>query len=180
MAAKRSKKKKTVLPLILMVVAVALIIVLAGSYYVCHSETFDEMDRRSYFGITKDSQAAMIVNDKVLDDLALVRDGRIYIDYDTVSTYFNSSFFWQEDDGRMLLTLPEGTKTWAVDDANEVIQIEDVIYISADCVKENSDIDMEIFDEPKRVVARTNWKNITAETVLEDTVVRFRGGPKAE
>lgn len=180
MAAKRSRRKKTVLPLILMLAAVALIIVLAGGYFVTHSESGREMDKRSYYGITGDSQAALVVNDKVLDAFGLVRDGRIYLDYDTVSSTFNGGFFWEEDERQMLLTMPSGTLKWSVDESEEVILIDDTIYISADCVMENSDIDMEIFDNPSRIVARTNWKNIAAETMVEDAPVRFRGGPKSE
>ena len=180
MAAKRSRQKKTVLPLILMIAAVALIIVLAGGYFVRHSETYNEMDKNSYFGIVKDSQAALIVNDKILDTFGLVRDGRVYLDYDTVSQFFNSGFFWEEDQRQMLLTMPSGTQKWSVGETEDVILEDDTIYISADCVKENSDIDMEILEAPHRIVARTNWKNIAAETMLEDAVVRFRGGPKAE
>ncbi len=165
------------------IIMILVIVVIAGFAYVLYSrksETKDEMDKMNYYGLESDGQAALVVDDRILDAKGLVRDGNIYIDYPTVTKTFNSGFYWETSTEQLLLALPEGTLSWTVSDGEELIREGDTLYISAECVQENSDIDMTILEDPHRVVARTSWDNLAAETVLEDDEIRYRGGPKSE
>ena len=106
-------------------------------------------------------------------------DGIIYIDYQTVWNYFNSGFYWEEGRAQLMLTLPEGTLSWTPDDGSSAVILgeDGTPYISAACIQENSDIDLTIYQDPDRVVARTDWSGIEARTVTENTPVRYPGRP---
>ena len=166
-------------PFLAAIVAVALIVGAAFLLFEKASTNSREMDRNSYYGLTADDQAALVVNDTLLDTHGIVREGRVYIDYPTAWRYFNRSFYWEADTRQMLLTLPDGTHSWSLGD-EDLIEIDGTPYLSASCIRENSDIDMSILKEPHRIVARTAWSNVAAERILEDTVVRNRADRKGE
>ena len=179
---RRSRRgKRSLLPAVIFAVIGVLIIGTAAFIYNRHSFTYDQMDLNSYFGLTSEKEAALVVNDAVLETKGLVKNDKIYIDYGTVEQYLNPGFFWESGSEKLLLTLPDGTKTWTPgDESKAVLKDGDTVYISADCIGENSDIDVEVYQDPWRVVARTRWTNLTAETVKKDDVIRFRGGPKSD
>lgn len=167
--------------MILLAVVAAVVVGAAVFLYSRYSETDAVMDKSLYYGFTSTDQAALVVNDEILGSFGIVRDGKIYIDYNAVSQYFNSDFYWDSSVNSLLLTMPSGTQAWSPEDGSgNVLSENGDIYISADCVENYSDIDMQTFSDPYRVVARTAWNNITAETVTADTAVRYRGGPKSE
>ena len=174
-------KKRSPLPILFSIVAVIAIIYAAVVLFERASTSNREMDLNLYYGISSDEQAALVVNDTILDVKGLVQNGMIYIDYPTVWNSLNNSFYWEPQDMTMLLTLPSGTLAWTPDDGSNVLLLKDgVPYLSADCIRENSDIDMEILTEPYRVVARTDWANVTAERITQDAAVRNRPDKKGE
>ena len=176
------RKKKSPKPVIAGLIAAAVLVGIGGFAINRYAPTGEQMDKEEYYGLTDASQAALVVNDQVLEEKGLVSDGSIYIDYQTAWNYFNSGFYWDAGQSTLMLTLPAGTSTWtAGDGSGAVILGEDgTPYISADCIRENSDIDLEIYQEPDRIVARTNWDGLETRTAGEDTAVRYRGGPKSE
>lgn len=175
------KKKRSPLPVIFSLAAV--VAILGGAVYLFeHASTNSrEMDKSAYYGLASDEQAALIVNDTILETKGVVRDGKIYIDYPTVWKQFNSSFYWEPQNAEMLLTLPEGTFIWRPDDGTGALNLIDgVPYLSAELIRDFSDIDLEIIQEPHRVVARTNWTNVAVERITQNTVVRNRADKKGE
>lgn len=176
------RKKKSPVPVVVSLLAAAVIVGIGGFAMNRYAPTGKHMDKNEYYGLTDDTQAALVVDDQVLESRGVAVEGEIYVDYRTVWDYFNSGFYWDAAQGTLMLTLPAGTVTWTVGDGSgAVILGEDGSpYISAQIIRENSDIDMEIYQEPNRVVARTKWTGLTAMNVTEDTQVRYRGGPKSE
>lgn len=176
--ARRKRRKRSPLPVILLLAAAVLIAFAVIRVYPMLSESAADADLNAYFGVTE-GQAAIVVNDEIIDSKGIVQDGTIYLDYETVREYLNDHFLWDDASGQMLLTLPSGTEKWKDGDGTLLLKDEKP-YISADCVKKNSDIDMEIFQNPDRIVARTKWDNIPTEVLTEDSVVRLTGGKKGE
>ncbi len=176
------RKKKSPVPVIAGVIAAAVIVGIGGFAVNRYAPTDERIDSREYYGLTGESQAALVVNGQVLEEKGLLSDGIIYIDYQTVWNYFNSGFYWEEGRAQLMLTLPEGTLSWTPDDGSSAVILgeDGTPYISAACIQENSDIDLTIYQDPDRVVARTDWSGIEARTVTENTPVRYRGGPKSE
>ena len=54
------------------------------------------MNKSEYYGLSSGDQAALIVDDEVLETKGLVIDGTIYVDYKTVWDELNSGFYWDE------------------------------------------------------------------------------------
>ena len=76
-----------------------------------YSPTGKKMDKSEYYGLSSGDQAALIVNDEVLEEKGLVIDGEVYVDYMTVWNYLNSGYYWEAGASQLLLTLPAGTNT---------------------------------------------------------------------
>lgn len=176
--ARRRRRRRSPLPVIFLLAAAVLIAFAVIRIYPSLSESAAAADLDTYFGI-KDGQAAIVVNDEIIDDKGIVQGDTIYLDYKTVRGYLNDLFLWDEASGQMLLTLPSGTMKWKNGDGTLLVK-DGEPYISASCVKENSDIDMNILSSPERVVARTKWDNIPTEVLTEDSVVRLNAGKKGE
>ena len=178
---RKKKKRRSPLPVLLCIALVIGIVAVAMHFFEENSTNKNVMDTAAYYGVTDGTEAPLIVNDQILDERGMIRDGKIYIDYDVVCSYFSGGFYWESATNQMLMTLPSGTSVWTPDDGSgNLIREGDTLYLSADCVKENSDIDLEILENPSRVVARTTWKNVTAETVTVDTQIRARSDKKSE
>ena len=180
----KRKRKRSAAPLYLSLILIAAAVWLAahffkpgtprGSKHIAHA-----MDRLEYYGLTSEEEAPIMVNDTILDVRGLVRNGKVYLDYNTVFNYLNSGFYWEAASSSLLLTEPSGTSRWT--EADEELLLENGLpYVLADTVKEHSDIDMEILADPNRVVARTRWTDLTAYQATETGVVRYRGATKSE
>ena len=178
---RRRRKRPNIMPVLVCLAAVIVIIYLAMFLFRKASVNEDMMDGMAYYGLASEEEAAIIVDDRILELKGIVRDGEIYIPYGAVWNTMNSSYYWESTTEQLLLTLPTGTNTWSVGDGTGVLLKENgKLYVKASNIKENSDIDMQILEDPKRVVARTKWNNLAAEQVQEDTPVRFWAGPKSE
>ena len=176
------QKRRSPLPIIICLVIIAAIIGIGGFFINRYTPTDTEMNKNEYYGLTSEEEAALILNGQVLEEKGLVADGTVYISYSDVWNYLNSGFYWDAQAGQLMLTLPSGTLTWTPEDGSGAVILgsDGNPYISAECVKENSDIDLEIYSEPNRVVARTQWDGVRTATVTEMAQVRYRGGPRSE
>lgn len=176
------QKRRSPLPIIICLVIIAAIIGIGGFFIDRYTPTDTEMNKNEYYGLTSEEEAALILNGQVLEEKGLVADGTVYISYSDVWNYLNSGFYWNAQAGQLMLTLPSGTLTWTPGDGSGAVILgsDGSPYISAECVKENSDIDLEIYSEPNRVVARTQWDGVRTATVTETAQVRYRGGPRSE
>ena len=176
------QKRRSPLPIIICLVIIAAIIGIGGFFINRYTPTDTEMNKNEYYGLTSEEEAALILNGQVLEEKGLVADGTVYISYSDVWNYLNSGFYWDAQAGQLMLTLPSGTLTWTPEDGSGAVILgsDGSPYISAECVKENSDIDLEIYSEPNRVVARTQWDGVRTATVTETAQVRYRGGPRSE
>lgn len=176
------QKRRSPLPIIICLVIIAAIIGIGGFFINRYTPTDTEMNKNEYYGLTSEEEAALILNGQVLEEKGLVADGTVYISYSDVWNYLNSGFYWDAQAGQLMLTLPSGTLTWTPEDGSGAVILgsDGNPYISAECVKENSDIDLEIYSEPNRVVARTQWDGVRTATVTETAQVRYRGGPRSE
>lgn len=159
---------------------VIILIVLAASFlYTRFSASNDRMDAAEYFGISE-GQAALICDDNVLDDKGIVQNGNVYLPFDTVRSHFNAGFYREESKNEVILTLPDGTLEFPADDGSgNVLTIDGTLYMNAETVKDNSDIDMEIYQNPARVTARTSWDSLQAKQAVDKGELRSEASLKS-
>lgn len=180
MAKRRKKKRKSPIPILISLIVAVLIVIVIALFFNKYSGSTEKMSASSYFGIQAGDEAALIVNGEKLDEKGKVVNGKIYVDFTTAWNYLNSGFYYDSNKQQLLLTLPSGTLTWTADDGSgNLIMIDGTPYISAECIRDNSDIDLTTYSDPNRLVARNEWEDVKTASVTEDTEVRYRGGPKS-
>ena len=59
---------------------------------------------KKYYGIEKDGQLGITVDNKVVEAKGKLSDGKVYVAYDVVRDYINSRFYW--DSTNQLSSIP--------------------------------------------------------------------------
>ncbi len=185
---------KKVIPVI---VAIALIIVVVGvsfgkQIYDKYSYGQDWEDLNEYYTVISKDQVPMVLNSAIIPESAKEIDGTVYFDYDTVCEYFTGRFYIDSNENLLLYTNPETTFTTEIgtdvySDGSEeksfpsvIAQIKgDTLYIAVDYVKMFVNFSYELFDDPMRMVAYTEWDTTKYADINKETKVRKKGGVKA-
>ena len=178
----------TVTGLIFLVLAVGVITMLVKRY-VPSRET---MDGNTYFGVTEGDQAALIVNRVLAEEKLKTADDRYYVEDAVVGKYINGRFYWDDKQKVMLYTLPTevfqivpDTKEYqtsaGVQQTDYVIlkSIGDSYYLDLEFIKQYSDMEYTVYENPNRVVIQTEWPEFQQVTVKKDSEIRQKGGIKS-
>ena len=170
---RRKKNRSKIIFTGILLAAVCVIVITAVVLFQKRSE-----DPKTYFSVSGDNRTALVVNGEVLEEQGVLSGGSAYVDYDTCHAYFNAGFYWEEATEELLLTLPEKTYRWAAGDVlsgGEAAWIrgdDGSILIAEACIREYSDIDMDRFEDPARIVAWTDWKDLRETAAVKDTQLR--------
>lgn len=62
---------------------------------------------KKYYGIEKDGQLGITVDNKVVEAKGKLSDGKAYVAYDVVRDYINSRFYWDSNENVLLYMLPK-------------------------------------------------------------------------
>lgn len=135
-------------------------------------------------------QSAIILQDEMVEEKAVIREGICYFDLATVHKYLNEIFY--ADMGENLLLYTNATETVTAKlgesaytttagpvDAGYVVAYAegDVVYVAADYVKQYTNFSYEIYEH--RVQVNTLWGSSEVATVKKATAVREKGGVKS-
>lgn len=178
----------TVLCLIVLVLAAGVITMLIKRY----APSKEKMDGEEYFQITEADEAALIVNNVLEEEKVKVIDGRYYVEDAVVGKYINSRFYWDDKQKVMLYTLPteefqivpdtqEYQTTQGTQTTGYVIlkSQQDAYYLDLEFIKSYTDMEYTVYENPARVVIRTNWNDKQMVTVSKKSKVRQKGGIKS-
>ncbi len=150
------------------------------------------MSAEDYFGVLGEDEAAVIVQDHVAQERALILDGSVYIDYTLVQRELNSRFHWDASAGLLLFTTAEqvfefapNSTAYTVDgesfDAGyEVLKTTSAgMFLSATFMQQYSDLKCEVFDVPSRVLITFGSTQIEQAEMKRGSAVRYQGGIKS-
>lgn len=178
----------TVIGLIFLVLAAGVITMLVKRY----APSRETMDGNTYFGVTEGDQAALIVNRVLAEEKLKTADGRYYVEDAVVGKYINGRFYWDDKQKVMLYTLPTevfqivpDTKEYqtsaGVKQTDYVIlkSIGDSYYLDLEFIKQYSDMEYTVYENPNRVVIQTEWSEFQQVTVKKDSEIRQKGGIKS-
>ncbi len=183
---------KKIIPVLIAVVLILIIGAgtVAGMLYEKYSYSKERADLTAYFQV-QGEEKAIFLQDERIPEKAVVKNGRCYLDMDTVTTYFNEIFYADVNEQILLYTTPTevikagfGSTVMNVDGVDmdlgyEIAYTEnDVIYIALDYVKMYTNLSYEIFDRHMQIY--NEWGIKTVATVKKDTAIRLRGGVKSE
>ena len=152
----------------------------------------ERADLDEYYGIKSENQLAVVVNNGILEPGGMLSDGKAYVEYSLVRDYINERFYWDPNENTLLYTLPNdvvsvgvGNKEYSVSKAKNsvdytILRTEgSTAYIALDFVKQYTDMDYEVYDNPGRVMICTETGTTTVAEVKRETQVRYQGGVKS-
>ena len=184
---KRQRMIRFVLLIILIIAAIAGIIL-----WKRYSPSKEQYDMKKYYGIEKDGQVGITVDNKVVEAEGKLAGGKVYVAYNIVRDYINSRFYWDPNENVLLYMLPEdmisvdvGSKDYSISKKKKsedyvILKTEgNTAYIALDFVQQYTNIDYEVSNNPDHVMIRTKWGKTDVATVKKNTLVRYQGGVKS-
>lgn len=152
----------------------------------------EKMDGSEYFSLDGSDEAALVVNRELKEEKVKIIDGRYYLKDTVVGEYINGRFYWDEKNQVMLYTLPaemfqispdttEYQTSQGVQSTDYVILRSegDSCYLDLEFIQQYTDMECQTFDDPARLVIRTEWEEETMVTAEKDTEIRQKGGIKS-
>ena len=183
---RRNSNALMVLVVVLLIVVVAAVGVLTAAIK-RHTPSDTRMDLNTYYGLEKEDDVALVLQNTVSETKGKWMDGRVYLDYDTVSNVLGGRFYWEADSSQMLYTTPNEILAIAPvngenkDEGYKIIrQTEDKIYLALDFIQKYMKITSTVTESPNKAVIRYEWGSEKVVKAKEDTVLRYRGGIKSD
>lgn len=195
------RMKKRIILILVPVVLIIIILAAAfgGKLWERFSYSREHADLNEYFGLTQDSNCAIVLQDEILDDMAKFVHGTHYFTLSTVEKYFTDRFYVNADEQVLLFTtdtdvikvnIGENSNTMYVSDVPQEIGSTDpnymaafydgdVLYIGADYVKKFANFEYYGFTEPEHIQVYTQWDEYTSARLTKKTAVRYQGGVKS-
>ena len=104
---RRKSGRRFLFPLLLL----CMFVCTAGAVILIHryTPTNARMSWQDYFGDLTADEAAIVLQDELIDRRALVSDGELYLPYPIVEESLNSRFYWDDASTKMLFTTAEQT-----------------------------------------------------------------------
>ncbi|WP_310604418.1 glycosyl hydrolase family 18 protein [Anaerosporobacter sp.] len=163
-------KQKIRLALISIILLLGIVITAAIVVYNKFAPSKEVMDLYEYYKATDNEEVVLVLQNSIYEQRGQIIDGQIYVDYDTVTTYFNKRFYWDNNESLLVYTTPTeiikaevGSKDYYINKSKKsmnypIAKMEDgVVYIALDYVKEFSDIEYTLYENPNRIVVSYIW-----------------------
>ncbi len=190
---------KKVFPVVIVLVLIAVIggIVVKDIYDRKYAPSKEFLDYASELGLGAD-EYSITLNDELLDSsrLGISVDGHVYLDADTVMESVNSRFYYDQNENILIYSFPTAmnlytpdqtaytVKSWAGEEQKDsgrpaAVTKNGKLYIDADLVQENTQMDYKASTEPNRIMIRTQWGSCQTVTAGKETAIRYKGGVKS-
>ena len=191
----RAQKRRRSYGLVAAIILILIAVLGAGTafYWMRYGPSKEKADFNEYYGIENENQLAIIVNNEVLGAQGLLVDGTAYVSYEAVRDHINSRFYWDPNENVLLYTLPTGMISVSVGSSDYMVaknkQSKDYVilktegsqaYIALDFVKEYTDLDYAVYDNPvNRAMIITETGETMIAMVKSDGQVRRLAGVKS-
>lgn len=187
--------KKKIIPI---VIAIVLIIIIGGVTFGSrilekYSYSKERADLNAYYGITGSQEAAIVLQDEIVEEKGRTSDGICYLDIATIHKYLNDRFYVDGGEGLLLYTLPEdivrnsiGSSVKETAQGSEelgytaAIWEGDTLYVALDYIKQYTNFSYQLFTDPYRIQLTTEWPSYEVASISKNTQVRVKGGVKSE
>lgn len=176
--------KKKYMPVIVVCLLIVVLAVLGGVGHVIskYIPTKDRMDLNEYYGQVAEGEAALILGTEKLEQRGIISGEEGYLPLDVVNTYLNQRYYWDAENQQILYATPsEVTSMPASSEAGSQVWLrEGAVYLSLSYIRQYTDLDAYIYDNPNRIAIQYQFSDVNTVTAKKDTYVRFRGGIKSE
>lgn len=192
---KSDEKRRNLAPVFIFIAVIVLIILILTISKVIdkYTPTTETMSLEEYYGVSQGETGAVIVlNNEIIDERAVTKDGKVYLSYEFVHDNINSKFYYDKNENLLLYTLandlitvPSNSNEYTIskDNASEdymimFVNTEDA-YVAVDFVQKYSNVEYTVCSTPARIVIHTDFGEYTSVSTSKDTVIRYRGGIKS-
>lgn len=154
-----------------------------------YSYSKETKDMNEYYQVSGE-QSAIILQDEMVGEKAILRDGVCYLDLETVHKYLNEIFYVDIAENLLLYTtatdivrvnLGEGVYSTGAGNTELGYPIayaeNDTVYVAVDFVKQYTNFSCDIYD--RHIQLYTQWGSKEIADVTKDTAVRELGGVKS-
>ena len=155
----------------------------------------ETMPLTEYYSVEQ-GEVLIVLQNEIYEKNALLINDKIYVDYDTVKDELNSRFYWDYNENILTFTTPNEilqaeagnngyTTTKSViktsaDMEYPIVKVfADEVYIALDFVQQYSDIQVEFYEGPNRVVIKNAWGDFLFTTVTKKTQLRTESDIKS-
>lgn len=183
------------------IIAIVLILIIGGvafgrKWIEKYSYGKEYADLDAYYGVEdaamgeSDGNLAIVLQDEIIEDQAVVIGGKVYFDEDLVRTYFNDGFYVDRNEQKLLYTSATdtvqtlfGEQSYSDRDGEHAVDYvvcllrEDKLYMAADYVKMFANFSYEKFDRHLQVY--TEWGIRKTSEISKKTMLRVQGGIKS-
>lgn len=188
---KRRRQKDLMLKTILFIVLI--VGVIGGALLIkLFGPSKERANLDEYYGIETENQLAVTIDNEVVGAQGIMLGDEPYVEYSVVRDYLNSRFYVDYNENILLYTLPEGTIRADVGSKDYTLQKEskskdytilkmegNTAYIALEFVREYTNIDFSVYENPNRVMIVSEWET-TVATVKKKTQVRTDSSVKSE
>lgn len=183
--------RKKIIPVMIAIVLIVILGagVLGSMLFEKYSYSKDRVDMDEYFQVSGD-RLAVVLQDEMVEEQALLRDGICYFDLAAVHKYFKENFYADKAEGLLLYTTPTeiysvsfGEKTMVSGSGSTELAYvpafleDDMVYVAAVYIKEFMNCSVDVFD--RHVQVYTQWGTRQMDTVKKKTAIRLKGGVKS-
>ena len=186
--------KKKIIPFIAAAVLILVIILfmVLGNIIEKYTPSKDQKDAQEYYGITTDTDVAIICNNEVIESKGKLINDVVYLSYETVRSYINSRFYWDSNENILryatasdLISVNAESSDYSVTKDTQsfghtIVKADaSTAYIAIDFVKQYSDFKYEVYTDPNRVVITNSWGDYQAAPAKKNCEIRYQGGIKS-
>ncbi len=171
---------------------VAIMIIIAAVIIKKITPSDKVMNLTEYYQVNK-GEVLVIMQDHIYEQRAILEDGTIYLDYDTIIEKFNKRFYWDANENILSYTTPTeiikaelDSKVYYVNKSKEqkdyvVVKSKgEKVYVAIDYVNQYSDMQYEFYETPNRIVIHYNWGDFLFTKVKKPTQLRYEPSIKSD
>lgn len=185
--------KKKIIPFI---AAIALIIVVVlfmvlGNIIEKYTPSKETKDLSEYYGLTSDTDVALICNNEVIDTKGKLVNGEVYLSYETVRNYLNARFYWDPNENILRYTTANDLISVNAESSDYTVNKDTQSFgqtivkamplpliLQSILSKQYSDFQYNYYTDPNRVVLTNAWGDYTIASAKQKTEIRYQGGTK--
>lgn len=182
---------KRIIPVIIALLLIVIIVVVYFGEQIWDKYSYGKemADLDEYYKVTGD-RIAIVLQDEIIEEQAVLKDGIVYFDLDTVHKYFNEGFYADYNEQKLLYTTAVDTTTAKFGEkgysnglngsqmSHAVCYMDaGVLYVSAEYVRHFTNYEYLVYDRHLQVY--TEWGIKKVMTVSRNTQVRTLGGIKS-
>lgn len=175
------------------IVVILIFVMLVTALVKKYTPSKEKANLKDYFGIETQEEVAIIWNQEMMKDKAFVDNKHVYISYDFVREHINSRFYFDKIENKLLYTTAEtvitaqaassdyyiGNKKQA-GEVGAIFKLDaDHAYINIDFVKQYSNLIVQSFFNPNRIILQTDLSEYQSASLLKDSEIRVKGGIKS-